>query len=238
MSEAAVVLELKGVEAAYGDCQVLFGMDLVLRRGEVLTLVGRNGMGKTTTIRAIMGLTPIRSGQIKLNGQAIHGLPPERIASLGAALVPEGRRIFPNLTVLENLRAFENPASGKQGWTVDKVLTQFPSLKRRLNNFGNQLSGGEQQMLAIGRALLRNGSLLLIDEATEGLAPLIRQEIWDCIGRLKREGLSILLVDKHLEPLLKVGDRHLVIERGKPVWQGDSAELSAAGEVWERYVGV
>ena len=232
------VLEIRGAEAAYGDCQVLRGMELSIRAGEVATLVGRNGMGKSTTVRAIMGLTPIRRGQVLLDGRPIERLAPERIAAAGVALVPEGRRIFPNLTVLENLRAFARASTAPRAWTVERVLEQFPSLARRLANFGNQLSGGEQQMLAIGRALLRNGRLLLIDEATEGLAPLIRQEIWACLMRLKAEGLSILVIDKHLEPLLRIGDRHHVIERGRVVWTGESAALAAARDVWDRHVGV
>ncbi len=230
------LLELESVTASYGPSQVLFDMNLEIHPGEVATLIGRNGMGKTTTVRGIMGLTPANGGEIRLDGVAIQRWSPERIAAAGIALVPEGRRIFPNLTIRENLEAFARPSPF--GWTLDRVWQQFPSLAARRSNFGNQLSGGEQQMLAIGRALLRNGRLLVIDEATEGLAPLIRQEIWDCLRRIKSEGLAILLIDKHLAPLLEVGDRHHVIDRGRVVWRGDSAALSRATDVWERYVGV
>ncbi len=231
------LLEVSGIESAYGQSQVLFGMSLKVHAGEVATLIGRNGMGKSTTVRGITGLTPVRKGEIRFDGQPIHAMSAERVANIGIALVPEGRRIFPNLTVRENLTAFARPAP-QGGWTVERVFEQFPSLARRERNFGNQLSGGEQQMLAIGRALVRNGKLLVIDEATEGLAPLIRQEIWNCLHALKSEGMAILLIDKHLEPLLRIGDRHHVIERGQVVWSGDSAALSDAKDVWERYVGV
>ena len=227
-------LELIDVHSAYGECKVLFGMTLSISPGEVVTLVGRNGMGKTTTVRSIMGLTPLRSGQINFMGRAIHGLRPEKVAACGVALVPEGRRIFPNLTVIENLAAFARPGH----WTPNKVFEQFPPLARRKGNLGNQLSGGEQQMLAIGRALLRNGQLLIVDEATEGLAPLIRQEIWECLKRLKNEGMAILLIDKYLDPLLAIGDLHYVIDRGVVVWSGNSVALRSASDVWEKYVGV
>jgi len=227
-------LELVNVQSAYGDCKVLFGMSLTIHAGEVVTLVGRNGMGKTTTVRSIMGLTPAQSGDITFAGKAIRGMRPEKVAAAGISLVPEGRRIFPNLSVTENLQAFARPGP----WTLEKVFEQFPSLARRKANLGNQLSGGEQQMLAIGRALLRNGQLLIIDEATEGLAPLIRQEIWACLKRLKSEGMAILLIDKYLEPLLQIGDRHNVIDRGVVVWSGDSNALRNASDVWEKYVGV
>jgi branched-chain amino acid transport system ATP-binding protein len=228
------LLEMDDVTSAYGDCQVLFGMSLRIAPGEVVTLVGRNGMGKTTTVRSLMGLTPIRGGSITLGGEAIVGWRPERVAAAGIALVPEGRHIFPNLTVDENLRAFARTGA----WTVDKVMDQFPALGRRRSNLGNQLSGGEQQMLALGRALLRNGRLLVIDEATEGLAPLIRQEIWSCLQRLKADGMAMLLIDKYLEPLLQIGDRHHAIDRGTIAWSGSSEALRSATDVWERYVGV
>ena len=227
-------LELIDVHSAYGECKVLFGMNLSISPGEVATLVGRNGMGKTTTVRSIMGMTPLQSGHIRFMGQAIEGMRPEQVAAAGVALVPEGRRIFPNLTVSENLAAFSRPGR----WTLAKVFEQFPALARRKANLGNQLSGGEQQMLAIGRALLRNGQLLIVDEATEGLAPLIRQEIWSCLTRLKTEGMAILLIDKYLEPLLQIGDHHHVIDRGKVVWTGDSEALRSASDVWEKFVGV
>jgi branched-chain amino acid transport system ATP-binding protein len=231
------LLELRAVRSHYGSSQALFDMSLVMQAGQIVTLIGRNGMGKTTTVKGIMGLQPITGGEIFLDGQAIHGLAPERIAQLGISLVPEGRRIFPNLTVLENLVAFARvPAKG--GWSVDRVFEEFPSLARRRTNFGNQLSGGEQQMLAIGRALLRNGRLLIIDEATEGLAPIIRQEIWACLERLKKEGLAVLLIDKYLDPLLRLGDQHYMVDRGSVAWHGDSQALKAAPQVWERYVGI
>ena len=232
------LLELRGVEASYGASQVLFGMDLCIRPGQIVTLLGRNGMGKSTTVRAVTGLNPAGRGEILLDGMPIHRLSPERIAQLGVALVPEGRRIFANLSVRENLVAFARPADGPSGWTEERVWAQFPSLARRRDNFGNQLSGGEQQMLAIGRALLRNGRLLVIDEATEGLAPIVRQEIWRCLQVLKGEGKSILLIDKYPDALLRLGDYHHVIERGAVVWRGDSKALADAPEVWSRYVGV
>ncbi len=232
------LLELVSVRSFYGTSQVLFDLNLTVYPGQIATLLGRNGAGKTTTINGITGLHPIRAGEIRFNGDRIDAWRPERIAAAGIALVPEGRRIFPNLTVQENLLAFAREPRHASGWTPDKVWSQFPSLARRKSNFGNQLSGGEQQMLAIGRALLRNGQLLLIDEATEGLAPLIRQEIWQCLHRLKSEGMAILLIDKYLEPLLKVGDHHHVIDRGSVVWSGDSTALAGARDVWDRYVGI
>lgn len=231
------MLELSQVESSYGESQVLFGMNLKVESGQVVTLLGRNGMGKSTTVRAITGLNSTKRGEIRLQGRPIHNLTPECIGNLGVSLVPEGRRIFPNLTVRENLLAFSR-ATSSSPWTIDRVWKQFPSLARRSYNFGNQLSGGEQQMLAIGRALLRNGQLLVIDEATEGLAPLIREEIWACLRQLKHEGMAILLIDKYLEPLLAIGDRHNIIDRGTVVWNGDSLALSQAPDVWERYVGV
>ena len=232
------LLRLDQVEARYGECQVLFGVTLAAEEGQVTTLLGRNGAGKTTTVRAIMGLTPPFAGRIALRERVLNGLAPERIAAAGIALAPEGRQIFPNLTVRENLAAFACAASSKPGWTMGRVLELFPSLAQRLGHMGHQLSGGEQQMLALGRALLRNGKLLIIDEATEGLAPLVREEIWNCLRLLKRDGMAILLIDKHLEPLLAVGDRHCVMDRGRVVWTGDSAALRQATDVWERYVGV
>ena len=228
------LLELINVQSSYGDCKILFDMNLSIASGEVVTLVGRNGMGKTTTVRGVMGLTPICAGEIKLAGVAIHALRPEKVAAAGVALVPEGRHIFATLTVEENLKAFARPGD----WTLTKVFSQFPALARRKQNLGNQLSGGEQQMLAIGRALMRNGQLLIIDEATEGLAPLIRQEIWACLKLLKAQGMAILLIDKYLEPLLEIGDRHYVVDRGTIVWSGDSTSLRNASDVWEKYVGV
>jgi branched-chain amino acid transport system ATP-binding protein len=228
------LLELDGVETCYGLSQVLFGMSLKIAKGEVVTLLGRNGMGKTTTVRSIMGMTPARAGSIRFAGQEMRGRSSFRIAKLGVGLVPEGRQIFPNLTVRENLIA---TARG-DGWTLERIYEFFPSLARRAGNMGTQLSGGEQQMLAIGRALMTNPQLLILDEATEGLAPLIRAEIWNCLSRLKSEGQSILVIDKNIDALTKIADHHVVIERGRVVWTGTSAELRAHPDVQHRYLGV
>jgi branched-chain amino acid transport system ATP-binding protein len=228
------LLELENVETCYGLSQVLFGMSLKVARGEVVTLLGRNGMGKTTTVRSIMGLTPARAGSIRFAGQEMRGRSSFRIAKLGIGLVPEGRQIFPNLTVRENLVA---TARG-EGWTLERIYEFFPSLAKRAGNMGTQLSGGEQQMLAIGRALMTNPQLVILDEATEGLAPLIRAEIWACLARLKSEGQSILVIDKNIDALTKIADRHVVIERGRVVWTGTSAELRAHPDVQHRYLGV
>jgi branched-chain amino acid transport system ATP-binding protein len=231
------VLELSGVETCYGLSQVLFGVSLAVGEGEVVTLMGRNGMGKTTTVRSIMGLTPARAGSIRFGGRDIRGQPAYRVAKLGIGLVPEGRQIFPNLTVRENLvaTAMERESGA---WSLDRVYELFPRLAERETSMGNQLSGGEQQMLALGRALMTNPRLLILDEATEGLAPLIRQEIWRCLARLKETGLSILVIDKNVSALMWVADRHFLIERGRVVWTGDSATLAAAPDVQHRYLGV
>jgi branched-chain amino acid transport system ATP-binding protein len=232
----SAVLELQAVETCYGLSQVLFGISLSIAPGEMVTLMGRNGMGKTTTVRSIMGLTQARDGRIRFRGEEIRGLPPYRIAQLGIGLVPEGRQVFPNLTVRENLVATAVPRSGD--WTLERVYELFPRLAERETSMGNQLSGGEQQMLAVGRALMTNPQLLLLDEATEGLAPLIRQDIWRCLARLKQTGLSILVIDKNVGALTRVADRHFMIERGRVVWTGDSAALAAAPHVQHRYLGV
>jgi branched-chain amino acid transport system ATP-binding protein len=229
------MLRLTDVEASYGDSQVLFGVSFAVAAGEVVTLLGRNGMGKTTTIRTIMGIVPPRRGAIVWDGAPIHGLPPYRVARLGLGLVPEGRQIFPNLTVRENLVA---TAVDRGAWTLDAVLALFPQLRERLSQAGSLLSGGEQQMLAIGRALLTNPRLLILDEATEGLAPLLRREIWRALERLKAQGQSILLVDKNIAALSQIADRHYVMEKGRVVWNGTSAELHATDEVKRRYLGV
>ena len=231
------MLEVAGMETAYGLSQVLFGMSLSIAPGEMVTLMGRNGMGKTTTVRSIMGLTPARAGSIRFAGEVIRGLPAYRVAKLGIGLVPEGRQIFPNLTVRENLVA---TSVGRDGgdWSLEAVHDLFPRLAERAGSMGNQLSGGEQQMLAIGRALMTNPRLLILDEATEGLAPLIRAEIWRCLARLKKTGLSILVIDKNVGALMRVADRHFLIERGKVVWSGTSAELAVAEDVQHRYLGV
>jgi len=233
------LLQAVGLEAAYGTSQVLFGIDLELRPGDVATLLGRNGMGKTTTIRALLGLTPPRAGAVRLHGERIEGLRADQIARRGVALVPEGRQIFPNLTVRENLLAF----AGRRGsattpWTLERVLALFPSLAARTRHMGNQLSGGEQQMLAIGRALMTNPDLLILDEATEGLAPLIREEVWRCLDALKSSGQTILVVDKYVERLIPLADHHTIIERGRVAWRGSSAELAADHGLWHRYLGV
>ena len=231
------VLELKDVETCYGLSQVLFGVSLSIAPGEMVTLMGRNGMGKTTTVRSILGLTRARAGAIRFDGSDIRGLPSYRIAKLGIGLVPEGRQIFPNLSVRENLVA-TGVERGGDGWTLDKVYDLFPRLSQREASMGNLLSGGEQQMLAIGRALMTNPRLLILDEATEGLAPLVRAEIWRCLARLKELGLAILVIDKNVGALTRVADRHFLIERGRVVWCGSSGALAAAPEVQHRYLGV
>ncbi len=231
------ILELAGVETCYGLSQVLFGVSLRIAPGEMVTLMGRNGMGKTTTVRSIMGLTPARAGTIKFLGTEIRGLPPYKVAQFGIGLVPEGRQIFPNLSVRENLLATAVERDGGT-WTLDRVHDLFPRLAERAGSMGNQLSGGEQQMLAVGRALMTNPRLLILDEATEGLAPLIRAEIWRCLAQLKESGLAILVIDKNVGTLTRVADRHFLIERGRVVWSGLSAELAAAPDVQHRYLGV
>jgi branched-chain amino acid transport system ATP-binding protein len=232
------LLEVAAIETCYGLSQVLFGMSLVIEPGEMVTLMGRNGMGKTTTVRSIMGLTPAMAGSIRFDGQEIRGLPSYRVAKLGIGLVPEGRQVFPNLTARENLVATAANRGTAEPWTLDKVCALFPRLAERLASMGNQLSGGEQQMLAIGRALMTNPRLLILDEATEGLAPLIRAEIWQCLTRLKAQGQSILVIDKNVEALIGIADRHYLIERGKVVWSGTSRELADAPAIQHRYLGV
>ena len=235
----SAVLEVSGLEAAYGQSQVLFDLDLTIEAGEVATLLGRNGMGKTTTVRAILGLTPPRSGTVRFRGQSLQHASPDRIARAGIALVPEGRQIFPNLSVEENLIAFAGNRNGTdEPWTLRRVYELFPRLSERRRNSGNQLSGGEQQMLAIGRALMTNPHLLILDEATEGLAPLVREEIWQCLHRLSKQGQTILVIDKYVERLVALAHRHTIIERGRVVWRGDSVALAADRELWHRYLGV
>ena len=229
------ILAVDGLETCYGLSQVLFGVSFSIAPGEMVTLMGRNGMGKTTTVRSIMGLTPARAGRVRFGGAEIRGLPSYKVAQLGLGLVPEGRQIFPNLTVRENLVA---TAAGQGEWTLERVHELFPRLAERATSMGNQLSGGEQQMLAIGRALMTNPKLLILDEATEGLAPLIRRDIWNCLARLKATGLSILVIDKNFGALMRVADRHVIIERGRVVWEGASAALAAAPDVQHRYLGV
>jgi branched-chain amino acid transport system ATP-binding protein len=233
------LLELENIETCYGLSQVLFGLSLVIEPGEMVTLMGRNGMGKTTTVRSIMGLTPARAGGIRFLGKEIRGLPSHQVAKLGIGLVPEGRQVFPNLTARENLVATAaNRRNVDDPWTLERVCALFPRLAERTGNMANQLSGGEQQMLAIGRALMTNPRLLILDEATEGLAPLIRAEIWQCLTRLKEAGQSILVIDKNVEALIRIADRHYLIERGKVVWTGTSRALAAAPAIQHRYLGV
>lgn len=233
------MLELENVETCYGTIQALFGMSLRCEQGQVTTLIGRNGMGKTTTVGSIMGTLSSRAGEIRFQGDVINGRPAYEVAQLGIGLVPEGRQIFPNLSVRENLVATAANYSGSDDpWTLDKVLDFFPRLAERLGNQGVQLSGGEQQMLAIGRALMLNPRLLILDEATEGLAPLIRQEIWRRLEQLKQSGLTILLIDKNIDELNQIADRHHIIEKGRIVWQGDSEALSSDEQLKSRYLGI
>jgi branched-chain amino acid transport system ATP-binding protein len=233
------MLQVRGLQTAYGRSQVLFGVDLEISNAEVISLLGRNGMGKTTTVRSLMGIVRPGSGTISFEGKEIQALPSYRIAQAGLGLVPEGRQVFPNLTVRENLVATAaNRRSNPRPWTLERIFTLFPQLQERQRHYGNQLSGGEQQMLAIGRALMTNPRLLILDEATEGLAPLVRIEIYRSIERLKGEGLSILLIDKDVAALARVADRHYVLEKGRVVWSGSSAELDANAEVQHRYLGV
>ena len=239
MADSAPLLDVENIETCYGLSQVLFGLSLSVRGGEMVTLMGRNGMGKTTTIRSIMGLTPARAGSIRFAGGEIRGLPAFRIAKLGIGLVPEGRQIFPNLTVRENLvAASANRLGAADPWTLDKIHALFPRLAERSDNMGVTLSGGEQQMLAIGRALMINPRLLILDEATEGLAPLIRDEIWNCLTLLKAQGQSVLVIDKNVENLTRIADRHYIIERGRVVWTGTSQDLIAAPDLQHRYLGI
>jgi branched-chain amino acid transport system ATP-binding protein len=236
---AEPLLRVEGIESGYGQSQVLHGISLEIAPGEMVTLMGRNGMGKTTTVRAILGLTPASAGSIRFDGTEIRTLPPYRIAQLGIGVVPEGRQVFPNLTARENLVATAANRSGTANpWTLEKVCALFPRLAERLSSMGNLLSGGEQQMLAIGRALMTNPRLLILDEATEGLAPLIRAEIWQCLSRLKAEKQSILVIDKNVETLTRIADRHYLIERGRVVWTGTSKELAASPDVQHRYLGI
>ena len=233
------MLEVDRIETFYGRSQVLFGVSLEVGPGEVVTLMGRNGMGKTTTVRSITGLTPPRSGRILLEGVEIHNRPSYVVARLGLGLVPEGRQVFPNLTVRENLVATAaNRSNMKHPWTLKDIYEMFPKLNERRNFLGGTLSGGEQQMLAIGRALMTNSRLLVLDEATEGLAPLICGEIWKCLERLKAEGQAILVVDRNLEALMPIADRHYIMEKGRVVWSGDSDALAERNDLRRRYLGI
>ncbi|KAA0595681.1 branched-chain amino acid transport system ATP-binding protein [Azospirillum lipoferum] len=233
------MLKIDNLTAGYGQSQVLFDVSLSIEAGQVLALMGRNGMGKTTTISAIMGLIPRWGGGVSFDGRGIGRMPPHRVARLGVGLVPEGRQIFPTLTVEENLVATAAArGDGTARWTLEAVWELFPRLRERRRNLGNRLSGGEQQMLAIGRALMTNPRLLILDEATEGLAPVIRAEIWAVLETLKREGQSILLVDKNLSAVLRLADACAVIEKGRTVWSGTSAELGRATDIQESYLHI
>src|SRR5713101_6362604 len=231
------MLDVRDLETAYGRSQVLFGINLKVEKAEVVTLLGRNGMGKTTTVRSIMGIARPKAGSISFENKSLGNLPSFRIAQAGIGLVPEGRQVFPNLTVRENLVATA-AKRGRNPWTLGRVYELFGNLKERQNHYGNQLSGGEQQMLAIGRALMTNPRLLILDEATEGLAPLVRTEIYRSIERLKADGLSILIIDKDVKALTRAADRHYVLEKGRVVWSGSSADLATSRDVQQRYLGV
>ncbi|HPP83361.1 MAG TPA: ABC transporter ATP-binding protein [Rubrivivax sp.] len=233
------MLHLDAVDAGYGSSQVLFGLGLEAGARQVTSLVGRNGMGKSTTVRTVLGLVPLRGGRIVFDGHDLGGLAPNRIARLGIGLVPEGRRVFGSLSVEENLIATARAApTAGGGWTLARVVALFPRLGERRTQSARTLSGGEQQMLAIGRALMTNPRLLVLDEATEGLAPLVRQEIWSCLGRLKDEGQAILVIDKNLAEMAPLVDRHHIVEKGRVVWRGTPRELDAQPEVAQRYLGV
>lgn len=233
------LLEVENLVTCYGRSQVLFDLSFVIKHGETATLLGRNGMGKTTTVRSILGLTPSSSGVLRFRGERIDGLTPDQIARLGVAVVPEGRQIFSTLSVEENLIAFSSIRNhSPDPWTLDRVYSLFPRLKERRKNMGNQLSGGEQQMLAIGRALMTNPYLLILDEATEGLAPLVREDIWRCLHELRSLGQSILIIDKYVKKLINLADQHTIIERGRVVWCGNSVQLNQNPDVWHQYIGV
>ena len=234
------MLCVQNIQSGYGLSQVLFDVSLEIGAGEVVALLGRNGMGKSTLVRTIFGQLPLKVGHLSFGGEDISGWTPDRIARLGLAIVPEGRQCFPNLSVREHLTAFaaRRNAVANQHWDLERVFEMFPRLRERQSNMGNQLSGGEQQMLAIGRALVTNPRLLILDEATEGLAPLVREEIWQCLARLREAGQTILVIDKYVERLIKLADRHIILERGRIVWQGSSAALDADRSLWTRYLGV
>ena len=232
------MLEIEGLQTAYGSSQVLFDVSFSVAPGEVTTLLGRNGMGKTTTVKSIFGLLAASEGSIRFEGMPLRGRPPYRIAQAGLGLVPEGRQIFSTLSVEENMMATAASRHGAAAWTLERVYELFPRLKERRRQYGGELSGGEQQMLAIGRALMTNPKLLVLDEATEGLAPLVRAEIWACLARLKAEKLSILVIDKNVDALVKLADRHVILEKGHVVWAGTSAALAADPVAKDRYLSV
>ena len=235
----SVLLQVDGIETCYGPSQALFGLSFDVREREVVTLIGRNGMGKSTTVKTVMGMMAPRCGSVRFDGQDITGRAAHLVARAGMGLVPEGRHIFPNLTVRENLVATAgNRRGASEPWTLPRVFEMFPRLQERERNLGANLSGGEQQMLAIGRALMTNPRLLILDEATEGLAPLIRGEIWGCLTRLKNAGLSLIVIDKNIAPLMRLADRHFIVEKGRVVWGGSSADLQGRPELLSEYVGV
>ncbi|MFC5459299.1 ABC transporter ATP-binding protein [Massilia niabensis] len=239
MIGSEALLSARGIEAGYGASKVLFGVDLEIYAGQVVALLGRNGMGKSTTIKTLTGTLAAQAGEVRFGGEKITGSAVDRIARMGIAIVPEGRHVFPNLTVREHLVAFADNRNGQRdAWDLERIYDLFPRLKERERNLGNQLSGGEQQMLAIGRALSTNPRLLILDEATEGLAPVIREQIWQCLALLKAAGQTTLVVDKYVNRLLKLADRHVILERGRVAWQGSSAELEADRSLWSTYLGV
>ena len=234
------LLRVRGLDAGYGRSNVLFGIDLQVGRGQIVGLLGRNGMGKTTLVRSVMGLLPPRAGQVQLAGREIAGLAPHRIARLGLALVPEGRQVFANLSVQEHLAAFHRPGTEATaaGWTPQRLFELFPRLAERRHHLGTQLSGGEQQMLAIARALVTNPRLLILDEATEGLAPLVREEIWRVLTLLRDAGHAMLVIDKYVQRLIRLADHHVILEKGRVVWSGPSQALDADRGLWQRHLGV
>ena len=233
------LLRVRGLCSGYGRSQVLFGMDLDIGPGEIVGMLGRNGMGKTTLVRSVMGLIKPTAGEVVFDGRAIHAMAPHRVARQGIALVPEGRQVFGNLSVLEHLTAFGRAgAGGAQPWTPERLFDLFPRLGDRRGHLGGQLSGGEQQMLAIARALVTNPKLLILDEATEGLAPLVREEVWNVLGRVRQAGHAMLVIDKYVQRLIRVADRHVIIEKGRPVWSGSSQQLDADRGLWARYLGL
>lgn len=233
------MLKVSEICTFYGASQALFGVSITVEEGEVVSLLGKNGMGKTTTVHSIMGITPISSGQVLFQNKKINGMPSFKVSRSGIGLVPEGRQIFPNLSVIENLIATSaNRSANPNPWTTESVLQMFPQLKSRLNSMGNLLSGGEQQMLAIGRALMTNPKLLILDEATEGLAPMVRQEIWACIEKLKKEGIAILIIDKNIRDLTRIADKHFIIEKGQVTWNGSSDQLLQQQDMLVEKLGV
>ena len=233
------MLKVSEICTFYGASQALFGVSITVEEGEVVSLLGKNGMGKTTTVHSIMGITPISSGHVLFQNKKINDMPSFKVSRSGIGLVPEGRQIFPNLSVIENLIATSaNRSANPNPWTTESVLQMFPQLKSRLNSMGNLLSGGEQQMLAIGRALMTNPKLLILDEATEGLAPMVRQEIWACIGKLKKEGVAILIIDKNIRDLTRIADKHFIIEKGQVTWNGSSDQLLQQQDMLVEKLGV